>query len=123
MVRPPTIVVCDDNQMLRWSLVWHLEQSGYRCETASNGYELLQLLENSEPTLVLLDLEMPRMGGLEALRYLHECGPHPPVIVMTGSGDSARSQATALGAVSTIAKPFALDDMGELVRSCLSHGA
>ncbi|MEO0602363.1 MAG: response regulator [Myxococcota bacterium] len=115
MVTRSSIVVCDDNDMLRWSLVLHLEQRGYQCATATDGLELLELLETSEPDLVLLDLSMPKMGGLEALGRLRAQGSTIPVIVMTGSGDLARSDAEALGATTTIAKPFATSEVGNLV--------
>ncbi|MEM6925722.1 MAG: response regulator [Myxococcota bacterium] len=115
MVTRSSIVVCDDNDMLRWSLVLHLEQRGYRCVTAADGVQLLELLEGSSPDLVLLDLSMPRMGGLEALGRIRAQGREVPVIVMTGSGDLARSDAQAMGATTTIAKPFATSEVGDLV--------
>lgn len=115
MPRRPSIVVCDDNDMLRWSLVLHLEQAGYHCETASDGRELLDMLVSFQADLVLLDLQMPRMTGLEALRRLRAAGIATPVIVMTGSGEHARDDAQSFGANSTIAKPFDMNDVGNLV--------
>ncbi len=115
MARRFSIVVCDDNDMLRWSLVLHLEQRGYQCETAANGEQLLELVSRFEADLILLDLNMPKMGGLEALGRLRAQGCDVPIIVMTGSGELARSDAQALGATTTIAKPFASADVGELV--------
>jgi len=115
VVRRPSIVVCDDNDMLRWSLVLHLEQRGYHCESATNGLDLLALLPQVAVDLLLLDLNMPRMGGLEVLGRLRAEGSSLPVIVMTGSGDLARHDAQSLGATTTIAKPFATADVGDLV--------
>lgn len=115
VVRRSSIVVCDDNDMLRWSLVLHLEQRGYHCETASDGEQLLELMGGFEPDLLLLDLSMPKMGGLEVLSRLRSQGCEIPIIVMTGSGELARSDAQSLGATTTVAKPFATADVGDLV--------
>jgi len=115
VVQRASIVVCDDNDMLRWSLVLHLEQRGYQCETAADGLQLMDLFPRVTPDLLLLDLNMPRMGGLEVLGRLRAGGHELPIIVMTGSGDLARSDAQALGATTTIAKPFASADVGDLV--------
>lgn len=107
MVRSPSVVVCDDNDMLRWSLVLHLEQRGYRCATAGDGEELLELMDDFEPDLILLDLNMPRMGGL---RFLDELRADPMladsvVFVLTSSAeDNDRAQSYARNVAGYIVK-------------------
>ena len=103
----PTLVVCDDEELIRWSLCTHLEGEGYTCVPAENGEDALAKVAEHAPALVLLDLKMPKMGGLDVLRELRRLGHEVPVVVLTAHGgvDSA-IEATRLGAAAFLSKPF-----------------
>ena len=81
-----TVIVCDDEELIRWSLCEHLEQEGYRTIPASNGRECVDAVHDHAPSAVFLDLKMPVMGGLTALRALREADHDLPVIVINGRG-------------------------------------
>ena len=104
-----TILVCDDEELIRWSLSEHLKGVGYSVIEAEDGLDCLTKLERHAPDLLLTDLKMPRMGGLEVLRKLREQGSELPVVVMTAHGavDTA-VEATQLGARDYLSKPFDL---------------
>ena len=103
----PTVVVCDDEELIRWSLCTHLDQEGFTAVPAEDGEQCLQAVAEHGPALVLLDLKMPKMGGLDTLRELRRRGHEVAVIVLTAHGgvDSA-IEATRLGAAAFLSKPF-----------------
>ena len=115
------ILVCDDEEMLRLSLCEHLENEGYRTIQARNGQEFLDRVRETGPTVALLDLRMPVMDGLTALRKLREGGSEVPVIVITAHGavDSA-IEATQLGATAYLTKPFDLREVTLAVEKALA---
>ncbi len=116
----PTIVVCDDEELIRWSLCEHLGQEGFKTIPVTNGAECVEAVHQHAPALVLMDLKMPVMDGLTALRTLRERGHDVPVIVITAHGgvDSA-IEATKLGASSYLTKPFDLRETTLAVRKAL----
>src|SRR5271168_218164 len=82
------VLVVDDSPEIRRYLRALLELDAYRVETASSGYEALQRLGNGyTPQVVVLDLQMPGMDGLETLRKLQQCRPKPHVIMCSGVDD------------------------------------
>ncbi|MBL8787273.1 MAG: sigma-54-dependent Fis family transcriptional regulator [Deltaproteobacteria bacterium] len=107
-----TVLVCDDEELIRWSLSEHLKGSGYGVMVAKNGQECLEAATRQVPDAILLDLKMPVMDGLTALRKLREAGILTPVIVITAHGavDTA-IEATRLGAVAYLTKPFDLREV------------
>ncbi|MFT4621858.1 MAG: two-component system response regulator AtoC [Myxococcota bacterium] len=117
-----TIVVCDDEELIRWSLCEHLNGTGYRTVPATNGAECVEAVAAHAPGLVLMDLKMPVMDGLTALRRLREAGSEVPVIVITAHGavDSA-IEATHLGAVAYLSKPFDLREVSLAVERALEE--
>lgn len=116
-----TILICDDEELIRWSLGEYLQQEGYTTVEASNGKECVEKVHTHAPTLVLMDLKMPVMDGLTALRLLREQDNDLPVIMITAHGgvDSA-IEATRLGAADYIAKPFDLREVGLVVRRAIA---
>jgi len=87
---------------------------------AADGRQCLDQVAHEVPDLVVLDLKMPRMGGMEVLQHLQETDPHLPVVVITAHGavDSAL-EATRLGARAYLAKPFDLREVGLLLQQVL----
>jgi two-component system response regulator AtoC len=117
-----TILVCDDEELIRWSLATHLEQEGYSVLTASDGQDCIDQVGKNSVGLVLLDLKMPRKDGLTTLRELRAGGHEFPVIVLTAHGgvDTA-IEATRLGAAAYLAKPFDVREVSLAVEKALAH--
>ena len=110
------ILLIDDQYDFRLMLRDLLEQNGHRVISVANGREALTVLEKHSFSLILTDLYMPMMDGIEMLSRLRSRGSAvPPVIVMTGyehiGTSSARSAAEALGARAVLIKPFKGEDL------------
>jgi CheY-like chemotaxis protein len=116
------ILVADDEPALLNILKKHLSKKGYSVLTAGNGLEVLTLLESKEVQLIILDLNMPRMGGLNLLRKIRQLkgAPQLPVVILTAyvSPSSAR-EAMQLGAIEYLTKPFDLVQLTSVVREAL----
>ena len=114
-----TILIVDDDMLLRRSLAFHLEQAGYHASTSTNAEEALELARVSLPDLVILDIGLPGMDGLNALRRFKEA-LHVPVIFLT-----ARSQkmdeivGLELGADDYVTKPFDSDVLLSHIKAVL----
>ncbi len=105
-----TLLVIDDNEALRESVANYLEDLEYRVLSAENGRVGLEIVAREHPDLVLTDLRMPEMGGLEVLKRAKKISPGMPLIVISGTGNMADSiQALKLGAWDYILKP--VEDM------------
>jgi len=107
--RAPKILVVDDDRDIRLVLGAILEGAGYETVEAANGLEALALVKAERPDVVLLDLSMPRMDGMEVLRHLR-ANPETagiPVVMVTASGDQDQaSMAVAGGAFAYVVKPW-----------------
>ncbi|GAB6038076.1 response regulator [Fundidesulfovibrio butyratiphilus] len=107
LASPKTILTVDDDLLIRSSLAAWIEDSGYRPLQASNGQEGLALLQEHAPDLVLLDLCMPDMDGLDFLEEKRRRNDETPVIVVSGQSDLQDAiQAFRLGAWDYITKPI-----------------
>ena len=117
------ILTIDDEQMLRDSIAGYLEDSDFQVIAADNGCEGIELCRREHPDLVLCDLRMPGMDGLEVLGALTREFPETPVIVISGMGRiSDAVDALKLGAWDYITKP--IEDMAALehaVQQCLER--
>jgi CheY-like chemotaxis protein len=118
-----TVLVVDDSPEIQRYLRTLLEMDSYRVETASSGYEALQRLRlGFAPQLVLLDLQMPGMDGLETLRLLQEFRPKPKVIMCSGVDDPEKIRAaTTLGAHAYLLKPIQHLYLSAAVERCLQE--
>jgi two-component system response regulator AtoC len=117
------VLVCDDEELIRWSLREHLDAEGYAVTEAADGEECVEKVLASVPDAVLLDLNMPRTDGLTALRRLRDADVNVPVLVITAHGavDTA-VEATRLGAAAYLSKPFDLRDVSlQLERAITQH--
>lgn len=113
------ILVADDNKSIRSLLERVLD--GYDVITAASGDEALALAASESPALVLLDVTMPGLDGLEALRRMLELVPRPMVIMLTADRDMATaSKALSLGAQAYITKPFDIDRVVKIVSVSLA---
>jgi DNA-binding response OmpR family regulator len=109
----PILVVEDDPDILS-SVADILDFEGYTVETARDGSIALSILENVQPTLILLDMRMPVLNGWEFARILKERGIRVPILVMTAAQD-ARRWAEEIGADGYIPKPFHVMDLLDAV--------
>jgi two-component system, NtrC family, response regulator AtoC len=117
-----TIIVCDDEELIRWSLCAHLEQEGFQAIPVADGKACLSAVRDSGASLVMLDLKMPVMDGMTTLRKLRESGNDIPVIVLTAHGGlESAVEATKLGASDFLAKPFDLREITIVVKRTLDE--
>ncbi|MBI5694293.1 MAG: sigma-54-dependent Fis family transcriptional regulator [Nitrospirae bacterium] len=116
----PRILIVDDEQAILGTVRDVLTDEGYDVSAAENGTDGLRLAKEASPDLVLLDVWMPGMDGLEALARLRETDPDTPVVVMSGhaSIDTA-VKAVRLGAYDFIEKPLSLDKLSLTVKNAL----
>jgi DNA-binding NarL/FixJ family response regulator len=111
-----TLLLVEDEPQFRRSLRAFLEDSEYCVLEAANGREALDLFQRHRPALVLTDLRMPAMDGIELLTHLKSLCPDVPVLVLSGTGDTnALMEASRRGAYACFSKP--LGDTSELVRA------
>ncbi len=105
-----TILVVDDEDAIQRSLSGVLSDEGFRVETAKDGESGIKAIDSDTPDLVLLDVWMPGIDGLEVLRRVRERHKRLPVIVMSGHGTIETAvKATKLGAYDFIEKPLSLE--------------
>jgi two-component system, NtrC family, nitrogen regulation response regulator NtrX len=116
------ILVVDDETAIRDSLKMTLEYEGYEFLGAATGQEGLALIEREGPDLVLLDVKMPGMDGLEVLDRIRALNDALPVVVVSGHGTiSTAVEATKKGAFDFIEKPFASDRVLVSLRNALDQ--
>lgn len=109
------VLIVDDEVDIGAILCSELEYSGVNCQVAHNAQAALKLLSEDHFDLVISDIRMPTMTGVDFLRTLRKRTTRLPMILMTGYADLTLAQAHQLGAESLIAKPFNLDDLPALV--------
>lgn len=111
-----TLLIIDDDDVVRESLAAYLEDSGFVVLQAANGLQGLEVFEQVAPDLVICDLRMPKVDGLELIRRINERGVGVPVIVVSGAGVmSDVVEALRLGAADYLIKP--LEDLAVLEHS------
>jgi len=116
----PRILVIDDEERMCWALERALSQEGYQVATATRGMQGIDLAQETDPSLVILDLKMPDVDGIEVLKELKKLNPYIPVIMITahGSIDTA-IEAMKIGAADYITKPFKLEEIKVQIKQAL----
>ena len=121
-MRKAKIMVVDDEHLIRWSLEQNLMKPGYEVLTAGNGEDALKLVREEQPELVLLDIHMPGISGLEVLEKVKEFDDEIIVIMVTAHGGLETAvNAMRMGAYDYINKPFNLDEMGIVIKKALEN--
>jgi DNA-binding response OmpR family regulator len=110
-------MIVEDDESVREMMDIALSQAGYQVSAVSNGQSALDLLNRQRFQLVLLDVHMPRMNGLELLGTMRRMKTAPPVVMVSADtqGDTVR-QALSLGCSGYLAKPFSPRDLVERAR-------
>lgn len=120
----PTVLVVDDEPQIRSSLRGILAEEGLRVLEAEDGRQALEVIHRENPELVILDIWMPEVDGLELLQQLRDDAAPPAVIMISGHGNIETAvKATKLGAYDFIEKPFSLEALLRVVNRALDHHA
>ncbi|AWL10654.1 Nitrogen regulation protein NR(I) [Saliniradius amylolyticus] len=115
--------IVDDDSSIRWVLQKALQTAQIQCESFENPQDLLlQLQTEQQPEVIVSDIRMPQMGGMELLQEVHQLYPNLPVIIMTAHSDlDSAVNAYKSGAFEYLPKPFDIDEAVTLVKRGLSH--
>jgi two-component system KDP operon response regulator KdpE len=123
MMHGARILVVDDEPQIRRSLQVNLERTGYAVEAVGGGDEALTAFHNRRPEVVILDLLMPGMSGIDVVRRIRESSS-VPIIVLSAVGEEARKvEALELGADDYMTKPFGMDELLARIRAVLRRAA
>jgi nitrogen regulation protein NR(I) len=117
------ILIVDDDPQLRNSFEKLLAEEGHSVKGAASGETGLEILSSDPPDLVILDVRLPGMNGLETFKAIHRIEPKLPVVIMTAYGTTETAiEATKLGAYDYVLKPFDIPEMLALVNQALNAG-
>ena len=123
MSTQPLLLVADDEPRITKLVSMALSEEGFRVVTASSGEEALLKAEQIRPDIILLDIVMPDLDGIEVMRQLRERRP-VPVILLTAKGSTAdKAKGLDLGADDYVAKPFHPDELAARVRAVLRRAS
>jgi DNA-binding NtrC family response regulator len=115
------IMVVDDERLVRWSLRQKCEEWGYHVTEAETGEAALKVVQHESPDLVLLDVRLPDISGMEVLRNLRKNGDNCPVIMVTADPqlDDIKTALTKLGAYDFVGKPVDFDELSVAIKNAL----
>ncbi|KPV42794.1 response regulator [Alicyclobacillus ferrooxydans] len=114
------VLIVDDQFGIRVLLQEVLSQEGYTVSQAPNGQKALELVKADKPDLILLDMKIPGMDGLEILRNIRKMEVDTKVIMMTAYGElDLIQEAMEMGALAHFTKPFDIDELRQAVRAQL----
>jgi len=117
-----TILVADDDASIRSLLKQLLSDEGYSVVEATTGTEVVEKVKDTNPDLVIMDVRMPELDGIEALSKLKVSSPKTSVLIMTAFGSSNNAiRAMELGAFDYITKPFELDKISHTVKRVIEY--
>jgi DNA-binding response OmpR family regulator len=118
-VATSTVLVVDDEKTLRETVAYELEQEGYRVLTAADGREALEQFRAQRPDLVLLDLMLPELSGMEVCRILRAESDVPIIMLTAKSSEIDKVVGLEVGADDYVTKPFSLRELLARVRAHL----
>ncbi len=117
------ILIVEDDDQLRKSFHKLLTEEGYRVVSAASGESGIDIFKQTVPDLVVLDIRLPGINGIETFRLMHAVEPKLPVIIMTAFGTTETAiEATKMGAFDYILKPFEIPDMLAVIQQGLEAG-
>jgi DNA-binding response OmpR family regulator len=116
------ILVIEDDEKMRNGLVEILKEEGYNVDSADNGLKGLEKIREKDYDVVLTDLLMPVMGGMELLRNIKQIKPRTSVIIITAFGTIENAvEAIKVGASEYITKPFKIDEVQNMIKKVLAE--
>lgn len=122
MMTQNMILVADDEPSMRLNMVELLEDEGYTLLQASDGAEAVRLALEYHPLVVLMDIKMPELSGIEALKAIKKKAPAMPVIMFTAFGSNEKPiEAMKAGAFDYLEKPFEIDEFLAVIRKALGQ--
>lgn len=114
------LLIVDDQYGIRILLNEVFKKDGYETFQAASGTQALEIIEHDKPDLVLLDMKIPGMDGIEILRRIKKYDSSIQVIMMTAYGElDMINEAMSLGAITHFAKPFDIDEVREVIKKQL----
>jgi DNA-binding response OmpR family regulator len=117
---PRTVLVVEDDTSIALGLRINLEGEGYQVFVAEDGERGLELARGESPDLIVLDVMLPKMNGLEVLQALRSEGRHMPIIILSArTGEMDKVTGLELGAEDYVAKPFSLAELLARIRAAL----
>ena len=120
--KPARILVVDDDESVVHLMQEYFVRAGYRVDFAQHGGDALTLVQHDPPDVVLLDITMPGMNGVEVLQRIVALHAALPVIIVTARSDQALAQQTrALGAFELVTKPFEFSHLAHVVTAALTR--
>jgi two-component system nitrogen regulation response regulator GlnG len=115
-----SVLIADDEESIRWVLRRACEEDGHSVEAVATGTEAVAALRTRRPDVALIDIRLPDMSGLDALRQARAEHLDTPVIIITAQNTMANAiEATKRGAYDYLTKPFELDDVRRLIRRAM----
>ena len=122
-IQKQPILVVDDEEGMRLALSEALSRSGHLVDCVSNGYDALKKVRGSSFKLVITDVRMPKMDGVEVLQEVRKVLPQTPVIMITAYGTIHNAvEAMKKGAADYILKPFSFEELDAVVKRALADG-
>lgn len=122
MEEQSSVLIVDDEKNIRLTLSHSLKPMGFDTETAITGEEALEKIENKEFKLVLLDIKLPGIDGIEVLRKIRQSRPDIAVIIITAHGTiESAVEAMKLGAIDFLQKPFTPGEIRDLVTKIMER--
>ena len=116
------VCIVDDEEEFVTTLAERLELRGFEAQIATDGENALHLIETDPPHVVVLDVMMPGMGGLEVLQRIKELNPQIPVILLTGRSTTKEGlEGMRLGAFDYLMKPLSIDDLIKKMQEAVKH--
>ena len=117
----PAVLIVDDEETIVESLKGILSDDGFEVIHAFNGYEALKKIETESPDIVLLDIWMPGIDGIETLKEIKKMAPNLPVVMITGHGTiESAVDATKSGAYDFLEKPLSIDKVMVTINNALN---
>lgn len=113
----PKVLLVDDEEDFATTLAERLELRGFQVSTANDGEEALRLVHEDPPEVMVLDVKMPGLGGMEVLKQMRSDHPKIPVILLTGLGSTRDGiEGMQLGAFDYLMKPIQIEALIEKMR-------
>jgi len=117
------VLVVDDDEQIRTLVSWQLEAEGFEVSGVADGAAALATVDSDPPDLIVLDLSLPRVDGLDVLTRLRRTSSIPVIVVTGRGGETDRIVGLDLGADDYLVKPFSPGELAARVRSVLRRAA